>query len=228
MNLKYPSTKKEKEIFYSKKTIRETPNDLLKQEFFFRKYREFFITNQTVDLRPKRMYDSFRTLINQDGKIIDIGSGNGLLLKYLYLFSGFKLIPFGIDNRKIAIDEAQKNIFPELKNNFKFQDAVFYEFEDGPFNIIIACPIIVDWRGRNRDFVKKFIKKCFKNLTNNGRLILFAPYDVLERSKEKGGFGGIKYIGRENSIIKTNLKFWNYNPGNYISFAIIDKNGFEK
>jgi len=59
---------------------------------------------------PIGPYLSTLPLIDGNGKIIDSGCGNGMLLKFLIEFSGHSLIPFGIDLNEKAIAQASKEI----------------------------------------------------------------------------------------------------------------------
>ncbi len=65
------------------------------------------------------------TAINKDGELLDVGCGNGFLIKCLSEWSGFKIIPYGIDIDANYIKQA-KELFPEYSGNFK--TANFYAY----------------------------------------------------------------------------------------------------
>ncbi len=104
-------------------------------------------------------------LIDRPGKVIDLGCGNGMFLKFLTLFSGHRLEPFGVDSNYSAVEEAKERVLPAHKKNFCFGDVNEYDFSRGPFDIIIADPFYA--KGR----FSEFKKACLDNLSSDGRLI---------------------------------------------------------
>jgi len=52
-----------------------------------------------------------------NGTFLDVGCGNGLLLKCLEMWSSFSITPYGIDRDSELIEKA-KVFFPEQKENF--------------------------------------------------------------------------------------------------------------
>jgi len=57
-------------------------------------------------------------LIDKDGSFLDIGCGNGFLIRCLEEWSGHCLIPYGIDVNRACI-EACKQMFPTYAANFR-------------------------------------------------------------------------------------------------------------
>src|SRR4051794_20732491 len=55
--------------------------------------------------------------IDHDGSVLDVGCANGFFLRSLQEWSGYSLVPYGIDIEEPLIVQA-KNLFPEYKNNF--------------------------------------------------------------------------------------------------------------
>ncbi len=117
---------------------------------------------------PLEKYLSILSLIDRDGKIIDLGCGNGMLLKFLMDISGHKLAPWGVDFNGKAIKQAREEILPEYAGNFILSDIELYDFSHGPFDIIVADPLLA------RHDTKKYAGSCIKNLTRNGRLIFMS------------------------------------------------------
>ena len=72
---------------------------------------------------PYVEYHALLKFINQSGKILDLGCGNGMLLKFICEFSEFDLIPFGIDKKTEVIDEAKRNL-SKFTHNFSSEDVV--------------------------------------------------------------------------------------------------------
>lgn len=59
--------------------------------------------------------------INKNGSFLDIGCGNGFLLRCLQEWSQHNIIPFGIDVNEAMIDDA-KELFPDNTDNFAVLD----------------------------------------------------------------------------------------------------------
>ncbi len=128
---------------------------------------------------PIGPYLSTLPLIDRDGKIIDLGSGNGMLLKFLMKFSGHELSPFGIDINSRAIMQAKKEIFPEYSPlRFSVEDVNTYKFSKGPYNIIISNPFY-------SPNMRKFTETCLDNLTQGGKLIYRIHNDVIHHNNIK-------------------------------------------
>ena len=46
---------------------------------------------------PTEVYNLFLSIIDHDGKVLDLVCGNGLLLRHLVTNSKYKLIPYRVD-----------------------------------------------------------------------------------------------------------------------------------
>lgn len=125
------------------------------------------------DAPPIGRYVSSLTLIDRDGKITDLGCGNGMLLKFFLLYSGRQLVPYGIDRCEAPIKQAQEIILPEYAENFRVLNVKDYHFDDGPFDIILTNPMYVYPR------ITEFTKECIDNLNKGGRLIYKFTHDSL-------------------------------------------------
>jgi len=127
---------------------------------------------------PVNSYLSTLPLINRDGKIIDLGCGNGMLLRFLMEFSGHSLIPHGIDIKKEAIDVLISRIIPEYNGNFSVCDVNEYDFPGGPYDLIIGNPAYTGTKGL------EFTNRCIDNLNPGGKLILRMHNDIIRRYDE--------------------------------------------
>lgn len=123
---------------------------------------------------PADAYASTLKLINKEGKILDLGMGNGMLLKFIMLFSGLELIPFGVEINPRATEQAKKEILPEFADNFFETDVRNFGFQQGPFDIIITNPYY------GEPNLNQYIERCKNNLAPEGRLILRLHQDVIE------------------------------------------------
>lgn len=141
--------------------------------------KKFFSTEMNgYSEPPLGPYISTLPLIDRDGKILDLGCGNGMLLQFLLEFSQHKLTPYGVDHTFKAVTQASTEILPEFKNNFEHGDVNNYNFRKGPFDIIIANPFY----SNNK---KEFTDKCLSNLYHDGRLIYRIHNDVLRDNNIK-------------------------------------------
>jgi SAM-dependent methyltransferase len=128
---------------------------------------------------PIEGYLTILPLIDRNGKILDLGMGNGMLLKYLTLFSGHALVPYGVEINKESFKQAIDIVLPEYGANFILGNVNEYDFKDGPFDIIIANPTYA------YPDLREFTYKCYSNLNPNGRIIYIVQGDVLEHFKIK-------------------------------------------
>jgi 2-polyprenyl-3-methyl-5-hydroxy-6-metoxy-1,4-benzoquinol methylase len=127
------------------------------------------------DRFPSGIYRRFSSLIHRGGKIIDLGCGNGLLLKYLCENGMFPLVPYGIDFVKEPIEQAKREILPGFQNHFRLGNIIDYEFEDGPFDFILMNPHYVLEEDRDR-----LAHRCLEHLRDRGRLIFYSYPDAAD------------------------------------------------
>jgi SAM-dependent methyltransferase len=114
-------------------------------------------------------------LIKHDGRIIDLGCGNGLLLKLLMEKCSHLLVPFGVDFLEKSIEQAKSEILPEFKQNFFVGNVVDFSFP-GKFEYIVTDPECASDEG----FIP-FYNKCVSALSNRGALVFFSPGDTIAR-----------------------------------------------
>ena len=106
-------------------------------------------------------------LIRNDGKIIDMGCGNGLLLRFVINNSEHKLIPYGVDFLKKSIKQAKGEVLPEFKENFFVGNVMDYVFTE-KFDYILTAPDYV-----SDEDIKLYYNKCFNALNLKGMLIFY-------------------------------------------------------
>ena len=156
---------------------------------------------------PINEYNSMLSLIDNNGKIIDLGRGNGMLLKFLVTFSKHDLIPFGIDKKNQVIDIAKKKILSKFSNNFSVCFLRDYKFEQSPFDFIITNPFYY------LTSLDKFTETCINNLAKDGKLIYWAHNDVLSKYN-------FQNLNQLDPISEFNMKFFSTNK---TSFAVYKK-----
>jgi 16S rRNA G1207 methylase RsmC len=175
-------------------------------------YQKFGV-NSPDDLDQSRRV--VLNLIDHDGKIIDLGSGNGWFLKYLVERSLHNLTPYGVDISEEAINEAKTEVFPDHAKNFKVADIEKYKLTTG-FDYIIVNPLYT-----GRDFIEHF-EKYYANLNVGGKLILMITNDTLERMED--------WCEVWDFLRYKNLKWVQMNPLSYgvaVKHDVIEEKGLE-
>lgn len=124
---------------------------------------------------PWEIYDLFASLITRDGKVIDLGCGNGLLLKHLILYSGHKLEPYGVDFIEESIHQARVQVLPEYSENFTVANIVDYILEPKSFDFILVDPSDI-----HKDDLDDFINRIINACRSGGRVIFYTYRDVLK------------------------------------------------
>jgi tRNA1(Val) A37 N6-methylase TrmN6 len=130
------------------------------------------------------VYTSFLEVIDRSGKILELGCGNGLLLKFLVERSGRTLKPYGIEADARRVEEARRSIFPQWPGSVREGDLKTCAYRGGPFDLIIANPLYanpgydeqVGGKIRRLDpdgSIDAFVKRCHERLGRRGRLVLF-------------------------------------------------------
>lgn len=127
------------------------------------------------DSLPEDIYRAFAIEIDKDGKVLDLGCGNGLMLRYLMVCSGYKLIPYGVDFIELSIKQAKEILHPQYADHFEVGNVVNYSFERGPFDFIFATLHHIYPNDR-----KKYLAKLKKNCKKNGKIIFYEYTDVLK------------------------------------------------
>jgi len=144
---------------------------------------------------PISLYESFLAVIDRPGKILELGCGNGLLLRFLCDNSAHLHNPFGVDCSPHLIHRARTEIFPDLQDQFQVADILTYDFAEAPFALIITNPLYADQGYREQidgriqklaadGSIRRYVHRCFENLAENGRLILFCYHSQLEEIRD--------------------------------------------
>lgn len=138
-----------------------------------------YAPNGIKDLRTLvKKYAYLLKLIKRDGKIIDFGCGNGMMLKFLVMNARCRLVPYGVDFLKESVRQAKTVVFPEYKENFVCMNIADYDFRGASFDYILTNPDYLfegDW-GR-------FYTACLEHLKSGGLMILSVPPDDLARPR---------------------------------------------
>ena len=153
---------------------------------WFEEHSGHFATNG-YSFPPWAIYEQFLAVVDGPGPILELGCGNGLLLRFLHDLSGHRLEPFGADINADAIREAKAVIFPERADCFVHADLREGIPHPGPFRTVIANPLHAD-RGYAEQVdgkipklhldgsLQAYIAACWRVVAPGGRLALWC-YD---------------------------------------------------
>lgn len=126
------------------------------------------------DSLPENIYKAFAAEIDKNGKVLDLGCGNGLMLQYLMFSSGYKLIPYGVDFMESSIKQAKEILHPQYATHFVAGNVTNYSFDDKPFDFIFATIHHI-----HPDDRAKHLKKIREGCQKNGKVIFYEYADVL-------------------------------------------------
>ena len=123
---------------------------------------------------PHEIYNLFCKQIDRDGKVLDLGCGNGLMLKHLIIHTKRKLIPYGVDFLKESINQAREIILPEYAENFVVDNIVEYDYDNTPYDFIFFDPYDI-----HPEDTPKVLEDILRALSPKGKLICYTYRDVL-------------------------------------------------
>ncbi|MEO8583985.1 MAG: 1-acyl-sn-glycerol-3-phosphate acyltransferase [Flavitalea sp.] len=163
-----------------------------------------------IKLHLEKNYQPFHELLPKQGKLLDLGCGYGFMAYMLHFVSPQRNIT-GIDYDEEKIETAN-NCFDKKGNiNFKFADALTYQFEnyDG---IIVADMLHYLEPGQQIEL----IEKCIRHLSPGGVIMIREGNTELEK-KHRGTRLTEFFSTRFTGFNKTRNKL------SYISGALINK-----
>ncbi len=176
------------------------------REEFYGKSRDFYLAEYWREkddnlfrpngftVLPEEFYQAFSAQIDKNGKVLDLGCGNGLMLKYLMATSGYKLIPYGVDFLERSIKQAKEILFPEYADNFETCNVVDYTFEKGPFDFIFTFVSHI-YPKQRKEYIEKVMKSCKK-----GGRVIFYEYDKVIKSY------GLTWVGEFTELKNIDVK----------------------
>ena len=151
--------------------------ELIKIKEWFQKYEDLFsIELNGFKNKPIISYISILPLIDRGGKLLDIGCGNGMFLKFICEFAGYKLQPNGIDCDRDAIENARTIVFPAFAKNFLLNNIDDCLPLKDKFDIIICNPF------HSKKSIDQVIHSCINMLSPSGKLIIRIHNDNIDFS----------------------------------------------
>ena len=196
LNNKINKSQKNKFNFYLNKRRNKNPISYILGYKFFWKYK-FYINKSALIPRPESEHLVDETLQNipiaKSMKILDIGTGSGCLVVSI-LKERYKCTAVAIDISNKALKVAKINAkLHHLENKIKFFNIDIDKFNSNKYDLIISNPPFVNKIDLNSldddvkayepkvalyggitgfDGIKKIIRKSYKLLKYNGKLII--------------------------------------------------------
>ena len=141
---------------------------------------------------PRDIYQAILDVVDRPGPILELGCGNGLLLRYLHDHSKHQLDCCGIDINDAAIKTAQTQVFPERPQSFSVGDVRTYDLRPGQYSLIVANPLYADpgyydqpsgqiQRLHGDGLIARYVERCMAGLAQGGCLILFCYTEQLRQ-----------------------------------------------
>ena len=236
LNNKINKSQKNKFNFYLNKRRNKNPISYILGYKFFWKYK-FYINKSALIPRPESEHLVDETLQNipiaKSMKILDIGTGSGCLVISI-LKERYKCTAVAIDISNKALKVAKINAkLHHLENKIKFFNIDIDKFNSSKYDLIISNPPYVNKIDLNRldddvrvyepkvalyggitgfDGIKKIIRKSYKLLKYNGKLIIEIgdkQKDFTVRILKKNGFYINKickdFSGKNRCLVSTRI-----------------------
>ena len=236
LNNKINKSQKNKFNFYLNKRRNKNPISYILGYKFFWKYK-FYINKSALIPRPESEHLVDETLqnipITKSMKICDIGTGSGCLVISI-LKERYKCTAAAIDISNKALNVAKINAkLHHLENKIKFFNIDIDKFNSNKYDLIISNPPYVNKIDLNRldddvrvyepkvalyggitgfDGIKKIIRKSYKLLKYNGKLIIEIgdkQKDFTIRILKKNGFYINKickdFSGKNRCLVSTRI-----------------------
>lgn len=198
------------------------------KESWIQNYKGLYQTNG-YSFPPWTIYDQFLAVVDRPGRILELGCGNGLLLRFLCDLSGLTLQPFGVDNKEARIHQAKTVIFAERPSSFVTGDLREGVYHRGSFAVLMVNPLYADQgyyeqvegkipRLHLDGSIESLVTRCWQSVARGGRLVLWC-YDghVAEIAAQLDDFRA--------ALAKTGLTFQERESGP-VTFWLVDRPSF--
>mgnify|MGYP003883560031 CR=1 FL=1 len=123
---------------------------------------------------PDEIYDLFLSLIDHSGKVIDLGCGDGLMLRRLVTRSRYRLVPYGVDFLEESIRQAREVVLPEYAKNFVVANVADCDPGVKTFDFIFFDPYTV-----HPDDLEPVVRRLLRACRPGGKVVFYTYRDVL-------------------------------------------------
>jgi SAM-dependent methyltransferase len=168
-------------------------------------YNSISVKYQKTFVKPDKQFSTLPTALHLIGEvknkiILDLGCGSGFFTTEFAKGGAKKVI--GIDNSKKQLELAQKQLHDNI--NYKFSDIFTDEL---PRADIVFAPYVINY-AKNVEQLSALIRKIFKSLNDNGKLILVV--DLPEEGNNLKKYGAVKtIIGEKKDGAKIKIDLYN-------------------
>lgn len=125
---------------------------------------------------PISVYKALSDQIHKNGKVLDLGCGNGLMLGFFLQTKHYDLTPYGVDFISNSVTQARDIILRKYRNNIAETNIVDYKFTHGPFDFIFTTLSNIHYADR-----KQHLNRVYAHCRRSGKIILYEYGDVLQR-----------------------------------------------
>ncbi len=87
-----------------------------------------------------KIYDLFLSLIDRGGRVLDLGCGNGLVLRHLVENSEFELEPYGLTSSRSTLRQAREVVLPQFADNLSVANVANVNLEPSSFDFMFFDP----------------------------------------------------------------------------------------
>jgi len=155
--------------FYARREVQ------YRQKYFGKREQHTIHWTNGFASSPTSVYAAFLTFIHHDGAVLDLGCGNGMLLRYLTDNLPHKMQPFGVDFLDEAIEQARTTVFPEERDNFTVGSICRFPIEHYRFDFILLDPHHLAPTDRSQ-----IVARLRRRIRPGGRLVVYSYHDAMD------------------------------------------------
>lgn len=109
--------------------------------------------------------------IDNDSRILDIGTGSGKMLQLLYTEK--QISGVGIDTQQSMLDEAKNKLINTFIQLQQIDAGKNYPFENDSFDSVTICSVLFNLK--EKESVNQILSESLRVLKPNGRIVILTP-----------------------------------------------------